>query len=260
MLDCLKKNDSMESMPLVTIITVNYNNADNLKRTLNSIDKQIYRRIESIIIDAGSKDNSLDVIKEFSGKFTDVDRKCKWVSEPDDGLYYAINKALTKVTGDIVGCLWDEFHDENSLSLLIAKMLEQNADGVHGDLLYVDENNNPVRTWVMGDGKLKDGWMPGHPTLYLRKEIYDKYGKYDTSFKSAADYEFMIRFLKNEEIHLAYVPQVVVEMYYGGLSTSNPKAYYRSTIEAYKALRKNRVKQAWLIILKRILITIKQFR
>lgn len=256
-MEYLKKNGEN---PLVTIITVNYNNVVNLKKTLDSISNQTYPNVESVIIDGGSSDGSQELIKEFANGFAKGFGRCKWISESDEGLYYALNKAFDIATGDIIGCLWDEFADQNSLEILIDTMLNENADGVHGDLLYMGSDGKVIRKWQMGKGKILDGWMPGHPTLYLKKEIYNNYGKYDTDFVTAADYEYMVRILHNEEVRLAYVPRVVVKMFYGGLSTSSHMAYVRSTLEAYVALRKNGIHHAFLVIIRRIIRTLKQFQ
>ena len=104
----------------------------------------------------------------------------------------------------------------------------------------------------MGQGKIKQGWMPGHPTLYLKREVYEKYGLYDTSFVSSSDYEFMVRILKDEQLKLAYIPEVLIAMFYGGTSSGGIKGYWRNVKEAYYSLKKNNVKYAWLVILKRV--------
>ncbi len=250
----------MDAEKIVSIITVNYNNLENLKKSLKSLMSQTYPRIESIIVDGGSTDGSVDYIKQFAHEFAENgDRTCKWVSEPDEGLYYALNKGIEMATGDIVGCLWDEYCSVESLQKLVCQMESEDADGVHGDLVYVDENGKVVRDWKTGRGTIKGGWMPGHPTLLLKKEVYDKYGSYDTSYVSAADYEFMVRSLTDESVKIAYLPERVIRMAYGGLSTSSKKAYMRSILESHKALAKNKVRFPWLVIFKRILKTIGQF-
>ncbi len=246
-------------IPLISIITVNYNNVDNLDKSLRSLMNQTYTRIESVIVDGGSSDGSKDVIEKFASSFCNDERSCKWVSEADQGLYFALNKGIKMATGDIIGCLWDEYTTETVLEDMVKAMCNCNADGVHSDLVYVNADGSIKRLWRMGVGRIVDGWMPGHPTLLLSKRVYDKYGNYDTSFKSAADFDFIVRILKDEDIKLAYVPKVQVRMSYGGLSTSSKSAYLRSIFESHRALVNNGVKYAWIVIIKRILRTFKQF-
>ena len=132
-------------------------------------------------------------------------------------------------------------------------------DGVHSDLAYM-QGDHVVRRWKMGEGKITDGWMPAHPTLYLRREVYEKYGLYDTSYWTSADYEFMVRILGKNQVKLAYVPEELIHMFYGGTSNGGFKGYLRNTREAYKALKANEMPHPAEIILKRILKTLKQFR
>lgn len=130
--------------------------------------------------------------------------------------------------------------------------------GAHADLVYV-EGERVIRKWHMGEGSIAQGWMPGHPTLFLRRAVYEKYGLYDTTYRCAADYEFMVRFLKEKDIELAYVPEVLVAMFYGGTSNAGLKNYLVSFREGYAALRKNGVAHPLLITLRRTLRVLLQF-
>lgn len=239
----------------VSIVTVTYNDAKNLKKTLKSLLKQDYREIESIIIDGGSSDNSVEIIKEFEKKFKGT---VKWVSEKDHGLYDAANKGIRMAEGEIIGCYWDEFASSDVISKIVAVMEKEKTDGVHGDLVYLKQGK-VIRYWRMGKGRIKDGWMPAHPTLYLKKEVYQKYGLYKEKYKCSGDYEFMVRILKDETLRLSYLPEILIYMFYGGVSTSGVKAYQQSIQEGVLALKENHVRFPRIVTLKRILKTSIQF-
>lgn len=240
----------------VSIITVTYNNDSNLKKTLDALLRQDYDEIESIIIDGGSTDHSVEIIKKFEKRFRGT---VKWVSEKDNGLYNALNKGLGMVTGDIIGCYWDEYATDDTISKIVKKIQTENCDGAHGDLIIVD-GDKTVRYWKMGEGKIKNGWMPAHPTLYLKKEVYEKYGIYKENYKCSADYEFMVRSLKDGSVKLAYIPEILIRMFYGGVSTNGFSAYKQSINESVRALKENGFKHPYYVILKRVMKTIGQFR
>ena len=162
------------------------------------------------------------------------------ISEPDEGLYDALNKGILHASGDLIGVMCDRFADKSVLSRMADIVEQEGTDGVHGDLDYVD-GERTVRKWRMGQGKLQSGWMPGHPTLYLKKEIYETFGTYRTDLRIAADYEFMIRVLKDGKVRLSYLPQVLVHMQHGQGSTSTGglKNYLHSFDEGRRALAEN---------------------
>ena len=249
---------------VVSVITVSYNSINNLKISLELLKEQDYPFIESVIIDGGSTDGSKEYIEEFAHEFTCVTgecvRTCKWISEKDRGLYDAINKGIDRAEGDIIGCYWDMYASEHVISDLVDMITREGTDGAHGDLLYVDENGKTVRKWHMGCGNIRRGWMPGHPTLYLKRDVYEKYGRYSTEYSISSDFEFMVRCLKDDKVKLSYIPDVLVKMFYGGASNNSARAYLRSIRESHKALRDNNVKPACLIIFLRILRTLLQFR
>ena len=161
-------------------------------------------------------------------------------------------------TGDIVGCYWDVYAADNVISRIVKAIKEENTDGAHGDLVYLDEGRI-VRYWKMGQGKIRQGWMPGHPTLYLKREVYEKYGLYKEHYRCSGDYEFMVRCLKDEKVKLSYIPDVLVQMFYGGLSTNSKEAYKRSIKEGIAALKENEVEHPYWITFRRMLTTSKQF-
>lgn len=242
----------------VSVITTTYNDAENLKKIIAGVLKQDYENIEYIIVDGGSKDETVEVIKENAHLFPNG---IKWISEKDKGIYDAINKGITMATGEIVGTMFDEFADNSVISKMVQAMEREKCDGVHGNINYVDKNGKIVRKWRQGQGNIRTGWMPGHPTLYLKKSVYDTYGLYKTDYKIAADYEFMIRILKDKKVKLAYIDEVLVHMFYGENSTSTGglSSYMASLKEGHRALRENNIHFAWVTDLFRICRVLLQF-
>lgn len=260
-------------MQKVSLLITTYNVKDQLSVTLDSIRAQDYAPIEVIIVDGGSQDGTLDVIREFAmqypayeswsaGDRTDEPAalSVRWISEPDRGLYDAMNKAWSMCSGDIVAVCNDRLCTADAVTKLVRAIRQggEKCIGAHADLVYM-EGERVVRTWRMGEGKLANGWMPGHPTLFLKREIYEKYGIYDISYRCAADYEFMVRFLKDERNYLAYVPEVLVAMFYGGTSNAGISNYLVSFKEGYMALKKNNVPHPLLITVKRTFRVLRQF-
>ena len=250
----------------VSLLVTTYNVRENLKVTLASIEQQDYPLIEVIMVDGQSNDGTLEVIREFAGRHEGEETNgtnctVQWISEPDGGLYDAMNKAFRMCTGDLVAVCNDRLCRPDAVTKLV-RAVEQGGEGcigAHADLVYV-EGEHVVRAWHMGEGRLSEGWLPGHPTLFLKREIYEKYGVYDTSYRCAADYEFMVRFLKEEKNRLAYVPEVLVEMFYGGISNAGLHNYLVSFWEGCLALRRNGVRHPFLISMKRTLLVLRQFK
>lgn len=243
-------------MQKVSLLVTTYNVKDNLAVTLESIEAQDYADIEVVIVDGQSTDGTVDVIREFAGRYADV----RWISEPDNGLYDAMNKAWAMCTGDIVAVCNDKLCAPDAVSKLVLAIKQGGREciGAHADLVYVD-GERIVRTWHMGEGKLSQGWMPGHPTLFLKREVYERYGCYDTGYRCAADYEFMVRFLKDDRNRLVYVPEVLIAMFYGGTSNAGLLNYLVSFKEGYTALQRNGVPHPLLITIRRTIRVLKQF-
>lgn len=245
----------------VSLILTTYNCADNLKNTLDSIEKQDYSDIEIIVKDGMSTDNTLEIVKEHQKKSK---YPLIYKSDKDAGLYDAMNRGFELSTGDIVAIFNERFLEQAAVSRLVSAIEKGDKDGncryvgAHCDLYYMD-GEKIVRKWKMGQGCIEQGWMPGHPTLFLKREIYEKYGLYNTKYKISADYEFMTRFLKDSDNRLAYVPEVLVGMYYGGTSTNGVGSYLKSLKEGHQALKENNYSHAWLIDLKRTMRVLKQF-
>lgn len=251
----------------VSLLVTTYNVKEDLKETLAGIEKQDYVPIEVVIVDGGSDDGTVDVIREFAGRYPDCGQAAdtqamtvRWISEPDKGLYDAMNKAWAMCSGDVVAVCNDKLCTVDTVTKLV-RAIEQggvNCIGAHADLVYT-EGERIIRRWHMGNGRITDGWMPGHPALFLKREVYEQYGTYDIRYRCAADYEFMVRFLKDENNFLAYVPEVLIAMYYGGTSNAGLRNYLVSFREGYLALKTNGVRHPLLITVKRTIRVLRQF-
>ena len=245
----------MNTFQKVSVVTTTYNDIENLKRILAEVKKQTYPNIEHIIVDGGSTDGTVDLLKELEEK---EPGRISWMSEKDNGIYDAINKGIRMATGDIVGCCFDRYADEGVLMRMVEIMEREGTDGVHGDLCYMD-GDRVVRKWHQGQGHIRSGWMPGHPTLYLKKEVYDKFGLYRTDYRISGDYEFMVRILYRKEVTLSYLPEILIYMSHGGTSTNSLGAYVESMMEGHRALVENHVPFAWVTDLCRVVRVLSQF-
>lgn len=243
-------------MTKVSLILTTYNSKGNLEKTLNSIEMQDYPEIEVVIKDGGSTDGTVDIIQKYQKKSR---HSVLWESKPDIGIYDAMNQGYELCTGDVIAFFNDTFIGSDAISRMVNK-LESAPEcvGVHADLVYMD-GEKIVRKWHMGEGSIRHGWMPGHPTLFLKREVYEKYGVYNTNFRISADYEFMIRFLKDGENRLVYVPETLVSMFYGGTSSGGFSNYLLSLKEGHKALKMNGVKCAFYTDIRRTIKVLKQF-
>ena len=244
----------------VSLILTTYNSIENLPRTLESIDSQNYDNIEVVIKDGNSTDGTIDLINEYTASSR---YEVKTVSCPDTGIYDAMNQGIKLSTGDIIVCFNDMFVCNDAISKMVALLSdsESNVVGAHADLVYADDTH-VVRKWHMGPQKsLILGWMPGHPTLFLKREVYDKYGLYKTDYRISADYEFMIRFLadKKADNRLAYLPENIISMFYGGTSTNSGGSYIKSLKEGHRALVSNGVHPAFVADILRTVRVLIQF-
>ena len=211
----------------VSIITTTFNDAAHLRQIMEQVLRQTYENIEYIVVDGASKDGTIDLLKEMEPAFGG---RLRWISEPDAGIYDAINKGVRLATGDLIGCCFDHFTGDDVIARMVDVIRREGTDGVHADLVYKD-GDKVIRTWRQGQGNIRFGWMPGHPTLYLKREVYEKFGLYKTDYVCSADYEYMVRILKDGEVRLSYIPETLIEMDYGGTSTSSLKAYWVSLVE-----------------------------
>jgi glycosyltransferase len=232
----------------VTIITVSYNSATTIVDTLQSVARQSHPDIEHIIVDGGSKDDTLAIV------YADGCRVSRIVSEADRGIYDAMNKGLRLATGEIVGFLnADDMLATPDTVARIAAAASPGADVVYGDLVYVNKDcpTEVVRYWIGGafsTSRLRYGWMPPHPTLYVRRTVQEALGSFDLRLRIAADYDFMLRCLSRPNIRVAYLPEVLVHMRTGGVSNRSLTALLNKSREDLFALRKNGV-GGWLTLL-----------
>ena len=227
----------------ISIITITYNSAATLKDTIESVVNQSYKDIEYIIVDGKSTDSTLDIIDSYKNKIS------KFISEKDHGLYDALNKGIAMATGDVIGILHsDDFYtDYLVIEKLVDQMIRQQADAVYADLYYVDKHDTTkiFRKWKSGEykiGQFLKGWMPPHPTFFVKREYYEKYGKFNLSFHSAADYELMLRFIHKHHLKLAYLPEFIIRMRVGGKSNVSLKNRIRANKEDRRAWKVNGLK------------------
>lgn len=236
----------------VSIITAVYNNEKNIGGALGSLSCQTYKNIESIIIDGGSADGTVEIVRNHGSNIS------KLISEKDGGIYDALNKGIGLATGDIIGFLHsdDVYPDSNVIRAVADGFAGGEFDGVYGDLVYTyrDDTEKTIRYWKSRDyepGLLRKGWMPPHPTLFLKKEVYEKFGKFDTGFEIAADYDFILRILRGG-IKVKYIPRLLYKMRVGGISNKSIGNIIGKSSEDLRALRKNGVGGIGTLVLKNI--------
>ena len=234
----------------VSIITVVYNNAHVIKSAIDSVLLQTYPNIEYIIIDGKSTDGTIDVITSYGAKIA----KC--ISEPDKGIYDAMNKGLKLATGDIVGILNsdDMYMSEDVIEKVVAIFETHAVESMFADLVYVRPDNldKVVRYYdssYFSPAKFAYGWMPAHPTFFVKKEVYEKYGYFKTDYKIAADYELLARFLGKYAISYFYLQQPIVKMRIGGVSTTNFKSNIIINQEILRACTENGIDTNWWKVL-----------
>ncbi|MGB3385327.1 MAG: glycosyltransferase family 2 protein [Marinomonas sp.] len=237
----------------VSIITATYNSSETIADTLQSLNTQSYQDIEYIIIDGASKDNTLDVIKQKCARVATV------ISEPDKGIYDALNKGVQAATGDIVGFLHsdDLFSYPDAVKDIVSTFVDSGCDAAYADLEYVskDDTNKVIRLWRSGQysiEKLKSGWMPPHPTFYMKRELYNKFGLFDLSFQISADYDSLLRYLWINKIKMCYLPKVIIKMRVGGASNRSLKNIIQKTKEDIEALKNNRIFWPRALLIKNI--------
>jgi len=223
----------------ISVITAVYNRAATIGESLRSSCEQSHPEVERVVIDGGSTDGTLDVVRSFGSNIATV------VSERDHGIYDALNKGVQAATGDVVGFLHadDLFHDNAVLSRVVTAMTDPSVAAVYGDLIYVskDRPDRIVRDWRAGEyspAKLRRGWMPPHPTLYVRRSVFESVGAFDTSLRIAADYDWMLRLLLAGH-RVAYIPHVQVRMRTGGASNRSLGNIMRKSAEDFAVLRRN---------------------
>ena len=276
----------------VSLITVSYNSAKTIADTLKSVQSQTYKDIEYIVVDGKSSDGTIEIVKQFviakqgtmqgrsEGASQDLPEDLsknlinvasqgvvtKFLCERDKGIYDAMNKGLAMATGEVIGVLnSDDFYCSNDVIEEVVRVFEQNnTDCVYGDLNYVDPSDTSkiVRKWRSGSFRKENflkGWMPPHPTFFVRKTCYDKFGTFDTQFKSAADYELMLRLLFKESCSAVHLPKVMIHMRAGGVSNVSLKNRIRANREDRLAWKINGLKPKWFTLLRKPLSKLIQY-
>jgi glycosyltransferase len=226
----------------ISVVTAVYNRVGTIDAAIKSVQRQTYSDVEHVVQDGGSTDGTLAAIARLSNGATKV------ISERDAGIYDAINRGIARATGDVIGLMHsdDAFANDEVLEKVAACFSAPRIEGIYGDLQYVAANDPEriIRDWRSGEydiSLLKRGWMPPHPTVYLRREVFDRLGLYDTSFSIAADYDAMLRYLVQGNIKLTYIPEVLVRMRLGGESNRSIEHILRKSREDLRAIRKNGV-------------------
>jgi len=238
----------------ISIITAIRNCGEFLQDNINSVNSQSYTNIEHIIVDACSSDDTKSIIEKNRSKIAES------ITEEDKGIYDGINKGLSMATGDIVAILNgdDIYADDKVLSDVAAAFESSGADAVYGDLVYVKraDTDKVCRYWRAGDGdryKISTGWMPPHPAFFIKKEIYDKYGAFNTDFCISADYEIILRFLYMHRIKISYMHRLCVKMRVGGISNKSIFTVVRKSYEDYKACKIYSIKRpSYIVMLKNL--------
>ena len=211
-----------KNLPLVTIITIVHNNVKTIRTAIQSVAHQSYENIEHIVIDNCSNDGTLEAIYQQENDISLI------ISEPDDGIYHALNKGIKLANGEIVGFLNsdDVLKNRNTITTIVQNLIDGGNEAVYGDLQYFSKQrpNQITRSWKSNNytsKKFRQGWMPPHPTFYTYKDTYFKYGFFDVSYKISSDYDMMLRLLYEKKIKAKYIPEVLVKMQRGGFSNQN---------------------------------------
>lgn len=230
----------------ISIITVVYNSESTIAMTMESVLLQTYSNIEYILIDGLSSDNTLEIIKNYEKQFNG---RMRWISEPDKGIYDAMNKGISMATGDIIGMLNsdDIYVDKNVLSDIANVFESHSIECTYGNLYFVQHSNinKIVRSWESSQytpGAFRKGWHPAHPTFYVKRQCYNKYGLYDCSLKVSADFELMLRFLEKQHISNLFLNRYFVKMRIGGESTGSLKKIIIGNYNIIKAFHKNNIR------------------
>jgi glycosyltransferase involved in cell wall biosynthesis len=228
----------------VSVITVSYNSSLTIRDTIESVLNQTFDDIEYIIVDGKSDDNTVDIIKEYELSFGS---RLRWISESDNGLYHAMNKGISMATGEVVSLLnSDDMICEIFAIEHVVRTFQENVeiDAVYANLLFVERNNTNIitRKWIVGNQKpMKTGWDVAHPTFYVRKGVYEKYGVFDLDYRLSADFELILRFLDIYKIRAYYLNEFIVKMRVGGETSKNIKNFILQNDECLSAFKKHKI-------------------
>lgn len=245
------------SKNLFTVITCTFNSEETIADCIGSVMNQSYPNIEHLIIDGLSSDSTLDVVKR-------INPNCKIISEKDYGIYDAFNKGILNSSGQIIGFLHsdDIFYNKDCIKKINTKF-KQDIDGVYGNLNYVSkiDKNKIIRRWVSSQHShslIFKGWMPPHPTLFLRKKIYEKHGLFNLDYKISSDYDFMVRIFKDSQLNFSHIPSVITNMRIGGNSNRNILNILRKMKEDLRIIKSNKI-GGYTTLIKKNISKINQF-
>jgi len=238
---------------LITIITATYNSALGLEQCIQSVLSQTYKEIEYIIIDNCSTDGTLDIAKTYSEHISRI------ISEPDKGIFDALNKGIKIASGEVIGFLHaDDFYaSPEIIEEVMLKFEASGSDSVFGDLQYISKNKPTkiIRNWVAGEfshKKLSNGWMPPHPSFFVKRKCYLNYGLFNTNYQISSDYDLMLRFLGKHQISTSYIPKVLVKMRTGGKSNRSLNNIFIKSKEDFQALKENEIGNIYTLLLKNL--------
>lgn len=236
----------------ISVITVCYNSAATIARTLQSVAAQTWPDVEHIVIDGASSDATMAVVEAYHGSLAAV------ISEPDRGVYDAMNKGIALATGDVVVFLNadDHYVDNEVLSRVATAMQAEHLDALYGDVAFfrAEDSQKMVRRYDSGQfrpDRLGWGWMPAHPALFVRRELFARFGPFRTDYRIAGDFEFIARVFKHDELRHRHWPEVLIHMQLGGLSTSGWRATLRLNREMMRACKENAIPTSWIKLLLR---------
>ena len=238
----------------ITIVTVVYNGLATIEETFQSVASQTYPRVEHIVVDGASSDGTLAIIQKYRHKIA------TFISEPDRGIYDAMNKGIGLATGEVLGFLnADDVYADQTVLQQVSEVFDRpDVDACYADLLYVSRTNleKPVRYWKSRDyqeGLFKKGWMPAHPTFFVRRRIYEEYGGFDLNFRRQSDFDLTMRFLDVHKIKSVYVPRLFVKMRLGGMSNRSISGVVKGNWEAYRACKKNGLNVTPIFMIRKVL-------
>lgn len=245
----------------LSIITITYNCEKTIVKCLDSMISQTYDNIEYIIVDGGSTDQTLKIVESYS-KIID-----KLISEPDEGIYDALNKGIRISTGDVIGFLHsdDVFANNKILENIMRVFISFDTDVVYGDIEILKDLNDlkPKRKWIskkFHPSLLALGWMPAHTSLFVKTSLYSKFGYFNTSFSISGDYDFILRIFKNREVNSYYMNETIVKMLDGGVSNKNFSSFMLKSIEDFRALKINKIRFPFFALLAKKISKITQFK
>ena len=251
----------MSGLPTISVITVSFNSRETIADTIESVAAQTYPRIEHIVVDGASTDGTLEVLQRYRNRLSKV------VSEPDEGIYAAMNKGFALATGDIVGTLNsdDVYVDEYVLSRVADVFQDDAVEVCYGDIFYADKGdlNRIIRHWKSEPyrpGLFEQGWMPPHPAFFIRRRVLGRVGPFEASYRFAADFDFMLRALHVQKLRSTYLPHELVKMRAGGETNSSVINVLKGNIEAYRSCRKYGLGVSPLFIARKILRKLPQYR